>query len=132
MFKLLWDILFKLHVRSSIDYAITVFGPSLNDSQIKTLDNLTYRAARLVTGAQKYTSSEKLLNELGWENTTKRIEYLCLTQFYKIIHRQTTPLVHECLPPRLNSNYPPNRTFQHYPLMSSFLVTSVFPFSINT
>ena len=125
------DVLFKLHVRSSIDYAITVFGPSLNDSQIKTLDNLTYRAARLVTGAQKYTSSEKLLNELGWENTTKRIEYLCLTQFYKIIHRQTTPLVHECLPPRLNSNYPTNRTFQHYPFMSSFFVNSFFPFTIK-
>ena len=125
------DVLYKLHVRSSIDYAITVFGPSLNASQIKILDNLNYRAARLVTGAQKYTSSEKLLNELGWENTTKRIEYLCLTQFYKIIHRQTTPLVHENLPPRLNSNYPTNRTFQHYPFMSSFFVNSFFPFSIR-
>ena len=125
------DVLYKLHVRSSIDYAITVFGPSLNASQVKILDNLNYRAARLVTGAQKYTSSEKLLNELGWENTTKRVEYLCLTQFYKIIHRMTTPLVHENLPPRLNSNYPTNRTFQHYPFMSSFFVNSFFPFSIK-
>ena len=125
------DVLYKLHVRSSIDYAITVFGPSLNASQLKILDNLNYRAARLVTGAQKYTSSEKLLNELGWENTTKRVEYLCLTQFYKIIHRMTTPLVHENLPPRLNSNYPTNRTFQHYPFMSSFFVNSFFPFSIK-
>ena len=125
------DVLYKLNIRSSIDYAITVFGPSLNNSQIKTLDNLNYRAARLVTGAQKYTSSEKLLNELGWENTTKRIEYLCLTQFYKIRYRQTTPLVHECLPPMLKSNYPTNRTFQHYPFMSSFFVNSFFPFAIK-
>ena len=125
------DILYKLHVRSSIDYAISVFGPSLTNSQIQTLDNLNYRAARLVTGALKFTSSEKLLNELGWESTRKRIDYLCLTQFYKIFHRQTTPLVHECLPPLLNSNYPTNRTFQHYPFMSSFFVNSYFPFSIK-
>ena len=125
------DILYKLHVRSSIDYAISVFGPSLNNSQIKTLDNLNYRAARLVTGAQKFTNSEKLLNELGWESTRKRIDYLCLTQFYKIFHKLTTPLVQECLPPRLNSNYPTNRTFQHYPFMSSFFVNSYFPFSIK-
>ena len=125
------DVLYKLHVRSSIDYSITVFGPSLNAMQIKKLDNLNYRAARIVTGAQKSTSSEKLLNELGWENTTKRIEYLCLTQFYKIRHRLTTPLIHECLPPLINTNYPTNRTFQHYPSMSSFFTNSFFPFAIK-
>ena len=125
------DVLYKLHIRSSIDYAITVFGPSLNAMQIKKLDNLNYRAARIVTGAQKSTSSEKLLNELGWENTTKRIEFLCLTQFYKIRYRLTTPLVHECLPPLLNTNYPTNRTFQHYPFMSSFFTNSFFPFAIK-
>ena len=125
------DVLYKLHIRSSIDYAITVFGPSLNAMQIKKLDNLNYRAARIVTGAQKSTSSAKLLNELGWETTINRIEYLCLTQFYKIRHRLTTPLVHECLPPLLNSKYPTNRTFQHYPFMSSFFTNSYFPYAIK-
>ena len=125
------DVLYKLHIRSSIDYAITVFGPSLNAMQIKKLDNLNYRAARIVTGAQKSTSSAKLLNELGWETTINRIEYLCLTQFYKIKHRLTTPLVYECLPPLLNSKYPTNRTFQHYPFMSSFFTNSYFPYAIK-
>ena len=72
------DILYKLHVRSSIDYAIVVFGPSLNAQQLRKLDSLNYRAARLVTGALKFTNSVKLLNELGWESTSKRIEYLSL------------------------------------------------------
>ena len=31
------DVLCKLHVRSPIDYAITVFGPSLNLMQIKNV-----------------------------------------------------------------------------------------------
>ena len=44
------DVLTKMHVRASIDYAITVFGPCLNLVQIKKLDNLLYRAAKIVTG----------------------------------------------------------------------------------
>ena len=56
------DVLYKLHVRSSIDYAIVVFGPSLNVQQLRKLDSLNYRAARLVTGALKFTNSVKLLN----------------------------------------------------------------------
>ena len=122
------DVLCKLHVRSSIDYAITVFGPSLNNQQIKKLDTLLYRAAKIVSGAQKFTSKDNLLRGLGWENTTKRIEFLCLTQFHKIIHRQTTPLIHECLPPKLHSRYPTKRTFEHYPCKKAFFENSFFPF----
>ena len=125
------DVLYKLHVRSSIDYGILVFGPSLNQTQLKTLDNLNYRAAKLVVGAQKYTSFDKIMRELAWEDTSTRLHYLCVTQFYKIIHHMTTPLVRECLPPRLNSVYPTNRTFQHYPLMDNFFMNSYFPYTIK-
>ena len=124
------DILYKLHVRSSIDYAIVVFGPSLNAMQLKKLDSLNYRAARLVTGALKFTNSEKLLNELGWESTSKRIEYLSVTLFYKIT-KNITLSVYECLPPLLNSNYPTNRTYQHYPFMCNFFTNSYFPYAIK-
>ena len=67
------DVLYKLHVRSSIDYGILVFGPSLNQTQLKTLDNLNYRAAKLVVGAQKYTSCDKIMRELAWEDTSTRL-----------------------------------------------------------
>ena len=63
------DVLSKLHVSASIDYCITVFGPCLNLMQIRKLDNLKYRAAKIVTGAQKFTSQGNLLKEKGWENT---------------------------------------------------------------
>ena len=115
------DVLCKLHIRSSIDYCITVFGPCLNQLQIQKLDTLLYRAAKIVTGAQKFTSKDNLLRELGWENTNKRIEFLCLTQFHKIIHRHTTPLIYESLPPLLDSRYPTKRTFEHYPCKKNFL-----------
>ena len=125
------DMLCKLHIRSTIDYCITVFGPSLNQLQIQKLDTLLYRAANIVTGAQKFTSKDNLLRELGWENTNKRIEFLCLTQFHKIIHRQTTPLIYESLPPLLLSRYPTRRTFEHYPCKQTFFVKSFFPMAIK-
>ena len=125
------DVLCKLHVRSSIDYAITVFGPCLNLVQIKKLDNLLYRAAKIVTGAQKFTSQDSLFRELGWETTTQRIELLCLSQFHKIVHRQTTPLIQECLPPLLNSRYPTKRTFENYPCKKTSFEKSFFPYAIK-
>ena len=73
------DILCKLHIRSTIDYCITVFGPCLNQTQIKKLDSLLYRCGRVVTGALKYTSTNNLFDELGWEATTQRIKLLCLS-----------------------------------------------------
>ena len=99
--------------------------------QIKKLDNLLYRAAKIVTGAQKFTSHDNLLKELGWETTTQRIELLCLSQFHKIMHKQTTPLIQECLPPLLNSRYPTKRTFEHYPCKKTFFEKSFFPVSIK-
>ena len=68
------DVLCKLHVSASIDYCLTVFGPCLNLMQIRKLDNLKYRAAKIVTGAQKFTSQDNMFRELGWETTTQRIK----------------------------------------------------------
>ena len=94
---------------------------SRDASASKKLDNLKYRAAKIVTGALKFTSQDNLFKELGWETTTQRIKLLCLTQFHKIMHRQTTPLIQDCLPPLLNARYPTKRTFEHYPCKKNIL-----------
>ena len=125
------DVLCKLHVSASIDYCLTVFGPCLNLMQIRKLDNLKYRAAKIVTGAQKFTSQDNLFRELGWETTTQRIKQLCLTQFHKIMHRQTTPLIQDCLPSLLNTRYPTKRTFEHYSCKKTFFEKSFFPVAIK-
>ena len=125
------DILCKMHIRSTIDYCITVFGPCLNQSQMAKLDRLLYRAGKLVTGALKFTSSNELFAELGWETTPQRIKLLCLSQFHKIIHKNTTPLIHECLPPPITSRYPTKRTFQHYNNNKTFFEQSFFPVTIK-
>ena len=127
------DLLCKLHVRSTIDYCITVFGHSLNQSQIKKLDTLLYRCGRVATGALPYTSTNSLFEELGWENTTQRIKMLSLSQFHKVIHKNTTPLIYECLPPLLNSRYPnrTNRTFEYYKCNKTSFLKSFFPSTIS-
>ena len=59
------------------------------------------------------------------------MQFLCLTQFHKIIHRHTTPLIYESLPPLLDSRYPTKRTFEHYPCKKTFFVKSFFPVAIK-
>ena len=127
------NVLSKLHIRSTIDYCITVFGPCLNQAQIQKLDKLLYKCGRIVTGAHKFTSANNLFAELGWETTSQRIKMLCLFQFHKIIHQNTTPLIQECLPSLYspNARYPTKRTFVHYNCKKTFFTQSFFPFTIK-
>ena len=108
------DTLYKLHIRSIIDYCFQVFGPGLTTEQIKKLDQLQYRAAVIVTGALKSTSREKLLADLGWETNLARLEYLSICHFQKIYTFQTRNLIRELLPPLLDPKHQRNRKFQRY------------------
>merc|ERR1712020_835621 len=107
------DSLFKLHVRSCIDYCIQVYGPCLNSTQIDKLNRIQYRAAKLTTMTMKFTSKQKIFTELGWESVDKRIEYLSLCLFHKIHIHETRPLIRQCLPPvLLHPNF--TRSNKHY------------------
>ena len=85
------DILYKLTVRSVIDYALPVYCKTLNQTEIARLEQIQYRAAKLVTGALHFTSKEKLNSELGWETIQKRSELLGLNFFHKIHLHETRP-----------------------------------------
>ena len=123
------DIMFKMHVRSCIDYCIQVFGPSLNLTQIDKLDKLQYRAARIATMAMKFTSKQKLFIELGWESIEKRIEYLSLCLFHKIHIHETRAQIRQCLPPV--NQYPnftrSNKHYSSYPETNTDFCNSFFP-----
>ena len=54
------DLLYKLTVRSVIDYALPVYYKCLTQSQIGRLEDIQYRAGKIVTGALHFTSKEKL------------------------------------------------------------------------
>ena len=92
------DILYKLTVRSVIDYALPVFYNTLKQTEMARLENLQYRAAKIVTGAFHFSSKQKLNIELGWETIQRRAEMLSLNIFQKIHLKETRPLILKCMP----------------------------------
>ena len=91
------DLLYKITVRSVIDYALPIYANTLKKTDLARLERLQYGAAKLVTGALHHTSREKLNNELGWENVKTRIDFLGLSIFHKIHLKETRPLIRSCM-----------------------------------
>ena len=73
-------------------------GNTLKQAELSRLENLQYRAAKLVTGTYHFTSKDKLNIELGWETISKRCEILSLNIFHKIHRHETRPLIRQCMP----------------------------------
>ena len=92
------DLLYKLTVRSVVDYALPVYYKCLKVTDLARLENLQYKAAKIVTGAYHFTSKEKLNLELGWETIKARGDLLSLNFFQKIHLQLTRPLIRTCMP----------------------------------
>ena len=92
------DILYKLTVRSVIDYGLPVYYNNLKQTELLRLENVQYRAAKIVSGALHLTSREKLNGELGWESIFERGNFLSLNIFQKIHLHETRPLIRNCMP----------------------------------
>jgi hypothetical protein len=124
------DVLYKLTVRSVFDYALPVYYQSLHLADKERMESIQYNAAKLTTGALKYTSKAKLNQELGWETISDRAEYLGLTLFHKIHKNHCRPLVGKNLQPfdinkqhhRSNGGYVP------FPQKSVNFSNSYFPY----
>ena len=93
------DLLYKITVRSVIDYALPVYFKTLKQTELSRLENIQYRASKLVTGTFHFTSKEKLNQELGWETIQKRGDILGLNIFHKIHLHETRPLIRSCMQP---------------------------------
>ena len=61
------DLLYKIQVRSVIDYALPVYWHTLRVAEQNCFEQLQYKSAKIVTGALHLTSKEKLNLELGWD-----------------------------------------------------------------
>ena len=91
-------MLFKLTVRSVIDYGLPVYYKCLKITDVARLENIQYKAGKLVTGAYHFTSKEKLNLELGWKTIMQRGNFLSLNIFQKIHLKETRPLIRRCMP----------------------------------
>ena len=91
------DLLYKLTIRSVIDYAFPVYHKNLKQTDIARLENVQYRAAKIVCGALHFTNKDKLNSELGWESIIERGDILGLNIFQKIHLQETRPLIRNCM-----------------------------------
>ena len=92
------DLLYKLTVRSVIDYGLVIYFHTLKVTEVARLNQVQYRAAKLCTGALHLTSQAKLEADLGWETISTRAEFLGLSMFQKIHLHETRPLIRKCMP----------------------------------
>ena len=70
------DILYKVCVRSTLEYGLVIYYHSLTLPQAARLSQIQYRAAKLCTGALHFTNQVKLENDLAWESIADRAKFL--------------------------------------------------------
>ena len=123
------DLLYKLTVRSIIDYGLVVYGTTLKVSDLKRYEQIQYRAGKLITGAFHLTSADKINVELGWETIKTRIDFLGLSLFHKINYHETRPLIRSYLNDRImRTNCRQFGRFKSYPNYGSKFEKSFFPY----
>ena len=117
------DLLYKLTVRSAIDYGLVVFGTNLKNSDLERLEQIQYRAAKICTGALHLSSKEKLNTELGWSSIKTRVDLLGLSLFQKIHQFETRPLIKTCMSEfYLKPNSRNFGTYKHHENKKTFLL----------
>ena len=123
------DLLYKLTVRSCIDYALPVFYHSLKVTDKAKLAKIQYIAGNILSGSLHCTSKERLNTELAWESIEKRADFLGLSIFHKIATGKTRPLIRECLPKRkINPDTLRSGSFHQFPYKGEKYARSFFPF----
>ena len=68
------DMLYKVTVRSVIDYGLPVYYQSLRVTEKTRLEQIQYRAAKIVTGVSHQAKKVKLNEELAWETIKTRAD----------------------------------------------------------
>ena len=124
------DLLYKITIRSVIEYGMIIFYHNLTQCQKKRLSQVQYRAAKLVTGALHFTSQVKLEKDLSWESLERRANFLGLCVFHKIAIGETRPLIRKCMPAGQSKfvNTRSVRAFCEFKFVNMGFSNSFFPF----
>ena len=123
------DLLYKLTVRSVIDYGLAIYFHTLKQTEISRLNQIQYRTAKLCTGALHYTSQTKLEADLGWESLAVRANFLGLSLFQKIHLHETRPLIRNCMPQiNLARRNRSTGVYKNFPSLGRDFGNSFFPY----
>ena len=96
--RLALEKLYTAYVRPLLEYSDSVWDNCSNDCK-RQLESIHNEAARIVSGATKLCSIEKMLADLGWESLHDRRQKHKLVIFYKIVNSLVPDYLSNLLPP---------------------------------
>ena len=96
--RLALEKLYTAYVRPLLEYSDSVWDNCSNDCK-RQLECIHNEAARIVSGATKLCSIEKMLADLGWESLHDRRMKHKLVIFYKIVNSLVPDYLSNLLPP---------------------------------
>ncbi len=117
------EVIYISFIRPIMEYADVVWD-YMTEQDSTLLENIQLAAARVVTGAIRYTSHARIYEECGWDTLKSRREKHKLALFHKIIHKDTPAYLYDHIPPtvgtrtgrplRNNSNFTLIKTNKEY------------------
>ena len=117
-----------------LEYCDSVWDNASLESK-KKLDGIHIEAGRIITGATKLCSIEKLLVELGWDTLQSRRNKHKLVTFYKIIHGLSPNYLQNLVPPLVqetnNYNLRNANNIQTFASNTNLFYNSFFPSSVR-
>ena len=106
-------------IRPLLEYGDVIWDNCTLEDK-KLLENVQIESARIVTGATKFVSIEKLYLELGWDTLQKRRNDHKLILFYKMLNNMTPNYLQQLIPPDVAS-----RTNNQYNLRNSTNISNI-------
>ena len=117
-----------------LEYCDYVWVNTSSDSK-KKLDAIHIEAGRIISGATKLCSIEKLLVELGWDTLQTRRDKHKLIIFYKITHGLSPNYLRDLVPPLVqetsNYNLRNANNIQTFASNTNLFYNSFFPSSVR-
>ena len=122
------------YIRPLIEYSNSVWDNCSTESK-NQLESIHIEAARVITGATKLCSIEKLFADLGWESLQKRRNKHQLVIFYKILHGIAPTYLLDIVPPLIQDTTTYNLrnagNVQNYRVHANLFSNSFFPSTVR-
>ena len=96
--------MYKLYVIPHLDYGEVIYH-NQNLHLMSKSESTHHDAALAVSGAWRGTSTDKVLEELGWDSPAHMRWYRRLCQFYKIVKNSCKEYLRTHLPERRENPY---------------------------
>ena len=117
-----------------LEYCDSVWDNASSDAK-KKLDAIHIEAGRIISGATKLCSIEKLLVELGWDTLQSRRDKHKLIIFFKITHGLSPNYLRDLVPPLVqetsNYNLRNANNIQTFASNTNLFYNSFFPSSVR-